>query len=505
MGLSSEAAIELAEPGAGRAAHGRAARLLDPAIFFALLALIALVAVPYGSVHPWWEAAFECAVFALGASWAFEGLLGGGWRAGGHRMLLPLVALITLAFLQTVPLGWVSAGAAGAGGEAWRAASADPYETRRFTLKLLALTLAGMLLLRYTSDRRRLRALVRAVIGVGVASALFGVARQMVQGDAPDAVLPRLLPDRSYGQFIDRNHFAFLMEMVLGLLLGLLAGGGARRESRPVYLAAALLLWGALVLSNSRGGIFSMFCQLLFLALLFVGPRPWRTSHEGGGSAPARTRRVSGRFAVRAALAACLLAAVTAGVVWVGGDPLMHRLGEVPREFGANDDDKRMNARRVEIWRATWRLIEAHPVAGVGFGGFWTAFPGYHDASGAFTPEEEQLRPLAAHSDYLELLASGGLIGGALGAWFIIVLVRCSRERLRRSRDPFRRAACLGAQVGLFGVAVHSLVDFGLHDTVNALVFTALVVIATANGRVEEKTLRDGGGFYPQPSPPTAW
>jgi hypothetical protein len=56
-----------------------------------------------------------------------------------------------------------------------------------------------------------------------------------------------------------------------------------------------------------------------------------------------------------------------------------------------------------------------------------------------------------------------------------------------RSSDPFRRSACLGALVGLFGVAVHSLVDFGLHITANALIFTSLVVIATVNGRVEER------------------
>jgi len=43
-----------------------------------------------------------------------------------------------------------------------------------------------------------------------------------------------------------------------------------------------------------------------------------------------------------------------------------------------------------------------------------------------------------------------------------------------------RRAACLGAAIGIAGVAVHSLVDFGLHAIVNALVFTTLIVIATS-------------------------
>ena len=38
----------------------------------------------------------------------------------------------------------------------------------------------------------------------------------------------------------------------------------------------------------------------------------------------------------------------------------------------------------------------------------------------------------------------------------------------------------LGAAIGVAGVAVHSLVDFGLHTVVNALVLTTLVVIATS-------------------------
>jgi len=329
------------------------------------------------------------------------------------------------------------------------------------------------------------------VIGVGVASALFGILRLVVQGNAPNSILPQLSPDRSYAQFIDRNHFAFLIEMVLGLVLALMLGGDTRRDRRLIYLAVALLLWAALVLSSSRGGIFTMLCQLLFLVLLFSAPRPSRTaSGEGISSARGWLRRLNNSFVLRAALIVCLLTAVTVGIVWVGGDPLMHRLGTVPREFSTNDDDKRINTRRVEIWQASWGLIKAHPITGIGFAAFSITFPGYHDASGAFTPDEAQLIPLAAHNEYLELLASGGLIGGVLGAWFVIGLIRCSFERLRSSRDPFRRAACLGALVGMFGIAVHSLVDFGLHDTVNAFVFTTLVVIATVNVR-EERTVRD--------------
>jgi O-antigen ligase len=489
--LANEAAIKLTRPSVGQAAAGRSAQLLDPAIFFTLLALIALVAIPYGSVQPWWESAFECAVFGLAGLWVVDSLRSDTSPASGHRLLAPLIAIIILAFSQTISLGGA---APGIKGEMWRAVSADPYETRRFALKLLALSLAGMLLLRYTSNQRRLRTLIHVLISVGVASALFGIVRQMVQGSTPYLALPQLSPDRSYAQFIDRNHFAFLIEMVLGLVFGLMIGGGIERERRLIYLVAALFLCAALVLSNSRGGILTMLCQMLFLAPLFGVTGTARASYrEGNSLLRGWLPRLSSLFLLRTALILSLLTAVTIGIIWVGGDPLIHRIGTVPREFSTNDDDKRMNTRRVEIWQATWGLIKAHPIAGIGFGGYWIAFPEKHDASGVFTPEEAQFRPLAAHNEYLELLASGGLIGGVLGTWFVVVLIRCAREHLRRSRDPFRRAASLGALIGLFGVAIHSLVDFGLHDTVNALVFTALVVIATVTLK-EESSRNESDG-----------
>lgn len=105
----------------------------------------------------------------------------------------------------------------------------------------------------------------------------------------------------------------------------------------------------------------------------------------------------------------------------------------------------------------------------------------YHGATGEMSLQQ-------AHNDHLELLASGGIIGVALVAWLVAVFIKQARQRLR-SQDAFRRAVCFGALVGLFGVVAHSLIDFGLHTTINALVFTSLAVIATVNGRVEEKSI----------------
>jgi len=72
------------------------------------------------------------------------------------------------------------------------------------------------------------------------------------------------------------------------------------------------------------------------------------------------------------------------------------------------------------------------------------------------------------------------VINVVIGIWFAVAVFRRTRQNLH-SANRFRRAACFGATIGIIGVAVHSLVDFGLHMIVNALVFTTLVTIATSN------------------------
>ena len=451
----------------------RFTRLLGHVVFFSLLALIALAAIPYGTVEPWWQALFECAVFGLAALWMVEGFLAGSWHLNSYRLLWPLLALVALALAQTLFAGAAHQLPLQIDG-AWQTLSADPHGTRRWMSKMLALILVGAMLLRYTDNERRLRALVNVVIGVALASAVFGLLRQMMQHQA-GFVLPYLKPGFGYGQFINKNHFPFLMEMALGLVLGLaLAAGGARRERLLVYAAAGLLLAGALVSANSRGGVLSLLCQLLCAALLLPFARRARSDELRAGShALGRARRAAGSMFGRAVLSLCLLAVIVVGIVWVGGDAFVGSLEALPAEVGAPVEGVRWSVRRRDIWPATWQLIKEHPLAGVGFGGYWMAITEYHQASGEKTPQE-------AHNDYLEFLASGGLIALAIGAWFVWLLINCARKQLR-SLDEGRRAACFGALVGLSGVAVHSSVDFGLHVTINAVVLMALLVIATAD------------------------
>jgi O-antigen ligase len=436
-------------------------RVIDRIVFYSLMAVVVLAAIPYGSAEPWWKAVFQCLVFALAGLSAIAYLRG---RDGNQRyyqlpaLFLPVLGLISFALIQTIPWSYVNSG----GVDIAQTLSADAFQTRQFVIQLFALLLVGYLLVIHTATRRRLELLVALLIVIGVGSAIFGLCRQLSQRHA-GFVLPYLLPGFGYGQFINSNHFAYLMEMALGLAVAIVVFRGASGKRLAMYLIAAVIMWVALVLANSRGGILSMLCQVAFLAVLFAYRGREMKTRELNGTRLSRTRLLL----LRVLLVATLLVGAVVTVVFVGGDPLAVRMSSLSVELDRKTADS--YTLRPNIWRATWDLIKDQPIAGVGFGGYWIGITKYHHGSGEVTPQE-------AHSDYLELLASGGLVGLAIGVWLVFVFVKAVRREVW-GNDSFLRAAKFGALAGIVAVAVHSLVDFGLHTTINAIVFTALLAI----------------------------
>ena len=437
--------------------------VLDRVVFYGLIALIALTAIPYGTVHAWSQSAFECSVFLLTLLWIIHGLLSGSWRVGNTRLLLPIVALVVLAALQSMVWWRVDL----AGTKVGYSLSADPFESWVFVFRVSALILAALLLTRFTTSRKRLTVLIHTIIGVAVISALFGIARQAMQ-HSPGFVLSRLRPALGYGQFINRNHFAFLMEMAMGLVVGVALMRGKRRERIPLYLAALLAMWAALVLSLSRGGLMAMAAQIIFAVLLFVNSK--RVRKTGNEESELDRFAWTRSIAVKGIMAVALLGIIVIGIIWLAGDQLVSGVESAAAEMTTLDrTELHEGSRRRDIWQASWLMFKAHPIVGAGLGGYWAEVPAYHQASGVTTPQQ-------AHNDYLELLSSAGVLGAALFVWFAVVLVKQARQSVRRN-EGFQRAVTLGAIVGLAGVGVHSIVDFGLHITVNALVFVALLAI----------------------------
>lgn len=434
--------------------------------FIILLLCLAVVTttLAFGTVHSWALAIFTLSAGVVLALWMMDAWRTRVLRVSKNFLQLPLLGLFAVGLVQLLPLG----GAQDLGADAVapaRTLSFDPNATRFVLMELAGLFIYFAAALAFVDSPKRLRLVARLVVVFGFVLAVYGLMQHFLN---PTTIFwirtpPQAVP---FGPYINRHHFAGYMELTLAMPLGLLFAGAIERDRVPLYAFASAIMAIALVMTNSRGGVVSMVCEILFLAAIAatVRRRIGRGEREDTGS---RVRAA----AVRIGLGFAMIVAVFFGVLYFGGEDALSRfVGSV------NADDPTTG--RAHFWQGTWGIIKDHPVIGAGLGAFSAVYPRYDTASGAYRLEQ-------AHNDYLQIFSDAGVVGGVLGLAFVVVLFRQGVRRMQ-SHDRIRRGVALGALAGCAGALVHSFFDFTLHTTANALLFLLLAALTTANGRVEE-------------------
>jgi O-antigen ligase len=389
-----------------------------------------------------------------------------------NALQLPLLGLFAVGLVQLLPFG-AGAGeavAGAAGVESARAFSYDPHATRATLMMLAGLLVYFAAALAFIDSPRRLRLVTRLIIIFGFLLAVYGLMQHFVN---PRTIFFVREPKQAepFGPYVNRHHFAGYMELVLAMPLGLLFAGAVARERMVLYAFASAIMAIALVMTNSRGGLLSMVCEVLFLAAVSTLARSRSREREERNRA-ARLRSA----AVRVGLGFAMVLAVFVGVLYFGGEEALSRVAGT-----VYSDDPTTG--RAHFWRGTLGIIRDHPVLGTGLGSFGAVYPRYDTGNGTYRLEQ-------AHNDYLQVLSDAGVVGGVLGLLFVGALFWLALKRMH-SPDRFRRGVALGALGGCAGVLVHSFFDFTLHTTANALLFLLLAALATVNGRVEEP---DAGG-----------
>jgi O-antigen ligase len=91
---------------------------------------------------------------------------------------------------------------------------------------------------------------------------------------------------------------------------------------------------------------------------------------------------------------------------------------------------------REDVWKVGWRMVESHPIRGIGAGNFPTSSVHYLLAPGAILRSDFIVdTPKVAHNMYLEVLAENGVVGLAL---FLAVLgfsLGCTLKAVRAFRE----------------------------------------------------------------------
>ena len=394
-----------------------------------ICALISFAVAAHGGVEDWARAILEAGVAFLFLVWALRFYFNEKEQPV-FSPLLPPLALFSLVGL----------------GQWFLRATASSYSTRIELLLLLASLIFLFLCVQVFRTLPEWRGFVWFGMGLGFVASVFGILQHLTFNGKLYWFRELRYGGIPFGPFVNRNHFAGLMELLLPLALVPLVLGKVRRERLAVVALFAVMPVAALFLSASRGGIVSFCVQVAFLIYLLL------------------RRRGLGKNVL--GVAAVLLAALLI-VTWLG-------VGQILQRFSSLQSLEVTEGKRAAMRRGAWRIFLDHPLAGTGLGTLQIVYPPYETLYDGKIVNH-------AHNDYLEALAETGLLGGLCCAWFLVVLLRKSFSRFRQNDFSLAGALQLSGIVACAGFLVHALVDFNFHIPSNLWLFFLMGHLATAD------------------------
>lgn len=242
--------------------------------------------------------------------------------------------------------------------------------------------------------------------------------------------------------FVNRNHFAGNMEMVIPLCIGY-ALSVMEKPQKIIFSMTAVIMVTALFLSLSRAGALCFLSSMIFMILML---------RLGKGLKNKVT------FVYMLIIVSFLLLPV------MGIGPLLERFGILFKEEALSPDS------RLQIWREVLRIIRDFSLFGTGFGTFRNIFPVYKALP-------IQVPVLYAHSDFLQLVSEIGLAGLAAAAWFLTAFFKSVYPAWLGRHNPFAKGIVLGGLTGILAILLHSFFDFNLQIPANALLFSVVIAL----------------------------
>src|SRR5215470_7818408 len=349
-----------------------------------------------------------------------------------------------------------------------------PSQTARSLLLLLGYAGVYLLVVNLVRQRQQLDRLVRILLASGAVLAFLSIVEYLLRESwifrwRSGPVTPRLT-----GPFVNPDHWASWLVMLLCLGVGYLAGRRSSeyeplpgeivtaRRSREGTVQQYLPLLGlmlialAVVLTLSRGAFLAVLAAgvLLLVSLSRLRRRTWVL-----------------------ALAGALGIVTIIYALWIGGDPLLARLAHV-EQVG-----------RLEQWRSSFPMLGTFPLLGVGLGAYKDIYFRFQPV--ALLPGRVYFP--YAHSDLLQFAIEMGPAGVAIALWAIWRVARdlvgahllgrgscpmAAAGHPRRS-DPFSVGIMLGGLAAVVALGAHSAVDFSARIPADGLLGAACLGIAT--------------------------
>lgn len=332
------------------------------------------------------------------------------------------------------------------------------YAARNEVLRVLLYAFLFLAVLNHLYSQESIRILSVVVVFAGMLVALYGLFQFLAESNRVWAYIrPAQYEGRASGTFINPNHFAGFLEMLLPVGLALCLKSRLPHLMKVFLAYASLIMLAGIIVSLSRMAWITTGVVLF----IFFGVQLWKGRH----------RWILIVFLVLIAAGATLFVA---------------RNITIQKRFNLADFyPNQFENIRFRIWRPAFEIWQEHPWLGVG--------PNHFDFHyGKYRSIHVQARPRRVHNDYLNLLVDWGVAGAGIALLTLGLLtygvVRSWRYVKPASSDlggkgSNKFALTMGACTGCGALLFHTIADFHFHVPANALLFVVLCALLASQLR----------------------
>ncbi len=330
------------------------------------------------------------------------------------------------------------------------------HATQVELLKLLTYIAIFFLVINNVYKREQIKRIIILMVALGFALSVLAIIQKFSSTDKIywfQKLTKGCIP---FGPYVNRNHFAGYVNMIIPLAFGLFAlkiskfHASASRKfsslfSSLYFLYILVIMIAALFLSLSRGGMLSFASTMILMLGLYLIRQKSRL-----------------RFII-IPLTVFLFAFIF--LVSLDITPIMQRLSTLfYQETDLSSED------RIAVLQDSLQIVKDYPVFGTGLGAFQYIYPKYRASSQNFGAYYDY-----AHNDYLQLLLETGILGFLLIAAGLLAFILTVLYKWGKRHDPFIKGLTICCLTGVFSMLLHSMVDFNLHIPANALYFSLLL------------------------------
>lgn len=398
----------------------------------------------FGAVTPFPIFILEAGAAALFLLWIVRQINTGEIATSWNPLFTPMIAFLAVIALQL-------------------ATKHTGYRYATYSDAMLYITygLLGFVIVQTLRRTSHLRHLAIGVSAFGFAVALFA----LLQSASSQEKLYWLITPRNggwvYGPYVNHNHYAGLMEMLIPVPLVIACSHFAHGVMKRLAIIAAAIMTATLFLSGSRGGMIAFLVELSVLGFFLVRQKS------------KSKLRITWMFILFPIIMVCLLA-------WLGGSEFANRVTSINTETRT----ELSGGMRMQITRDGLRMFKQKPLLGYGLDTFPVIYPEFRSFYTDVWINE-------AHNDYLQILIETGVLGFCVMLWFLWTMYSHAIKKLSAWPDDRNGVVTLAAMLGCTGILVHSFVDFNLHIPANAAIFYTLCTLAAMEPRFRKHLHRE--------------